>query len=277
LLPSIIATFEALKMNKIKSISILGCGWLGFPVGKRLVDAGFTVTGSTTNRAKFELLRKNNINPVLINLQDHQPGELEVFLKSEVLIIAVPTSSVDLENLKNLVEQAVDSALKQIILISSTGVYKETNSEISESDAEALNHGSKLFAVEELVKSFVQFKPVILRMAGLMGYDRNPVNFGKSAKVRANPNGRTNMIHRDDAVEIIVRVIKTEIQNETFNCSADEHPTKKEFYTKLAKMNRIEIPIFDVIENDSFKIISNEKVKKALDFKFRELYASLEG
>jgi 3-hydroxyisobutyrate dehydrogenase-like beta-hydroxyacid dehydrogenase len=34
-------------------ISILGCGWLGFPLAKALLKDGFTVKGSTTWNTSF--------------------------------------------------------------------------------------------------------------------------------------------------------------------------------------------------------------------------------
>jgi 3-hydroxyisobutyrate dehydrogenase-like beta-hydroxyacid dehydrogenase len=32
-----------------KSISILGCGWLGVPLAKHLIQKGFSVKGSVTS------------------------------------------------------------------------------------------------------------------------------------------------------------------------------------------------------------------------------------
>jgi nucleoside-diphosphate-sugar epimerase len=263
-------------MKTSNSISILGCGWLGFPLGKKLLDEGFSVKGSTTNQAKQDDLSKAGITPVLINLSKPDKTNNNLLLETGILVIAVPTSSVNLVNLQTLLQTADPAVLKQIILISSTGIYLDTNAEIAESNADALDQTSKLFAVEQLVKSFDMFNPVVLRMGGLMGYNRQPVTFGKSARVKANPNGRTNMIHRDDAIQLIMQVIKKGVKNETFNCCADEHPTKKEFYTKLAKAAGIAPPVFNAAETDSFKIISNKKVKKVLGFKFKELYKSLE-
>ncbi|MBI3133186.1 MAG: NAD(P)H-binding protein [Bacteroidetes bacterium] len=264
--------------TNLNSISILGCGWLGFPLGKKLQHEGFSVMGSITNQAKINTLREYGIAPVLIHLDNPETKALEVFLTSAVLIIAVPASRIHLPPLESLLKQAAETgSVKQVILVSSTGIYRNTRSEISESDTAAVDTNSNLFAVEQVVKSFDQLHPVILRMGGLVGYDRQPVNFAGSSKVRENPNGRINFIHRDDAVDILVQIIESGIQNETFNCCSDEHPTKKEFYSKLAGMAGIETPVFENVTEDSFKIISNKKVKMTLGFKFKELYKSLEA
>lgn len=258
-----------------KSISILGCGWLGFPLAKALLLKDYKVKGSTTSHQKLNPFLANGIEPVIIQLDNLHEETLIDFLNSDYLVIAIPPSSIDLEKLGLILQQASKSNLQKLILISSTGIYHDTHSEIDENNLAAIDKNSKLFQVESLVNSFPNLNPVILRMAGLIGYDRQPVRYGKSAKVRANPNGRTNMIHQDDAVKVIVKILESDIKNETFNCCADAHPTKKEYYSKLAEMNQTEIPVFDDVTNDSFKIVSNQKVKKSLTFEFMDLYEGL--
>lgn len=49
-------------------ISILGCGWLGFPLAKALLLKGFSVKGSTTSSEKLATLEKAGITPFLITL-----------------------------------------------------------------------------------------------------------------------------------------------------------------------------------------------------------------
>lgn len=271
----IIRTFDGMTQTSPIQIGVLGCGWLGLPLARRLAESGYRVTGSTTRTAQFEVLRASGIQPVLFDFSNSPVAEAEALFQAEWLIIAVPPSGIELNKLKDLLKSAKQGPLRQIILISSTGIYRDTNSLITEEDLTALDTTSKLFAIEELITSFPELNPVILRMAGLMGYDRQPVRYGQSPKVRANPNGRTNMIHRDDAIEIVQRVISKTCSATTFNCCADEHPTKREFYTRLAQQNGLEPPVFDLVRNDSFKLISNKKVKEALVFQFQDLYASL--
>lgn len=255
-----------------KSISILGCGWLGFPLAKALLLKDYKVKGSTTSHQKLNPFLSHGIDPVIIQLNSLNENILADFLNADYLVIAIPPSSIDLKKLEVVLQIASKQKIQKLILISSTGIYHDTNSEIDENNLAALDHESKLFQVESLVTSFPDLNPVTLRMAGLIGYDRQPVRYGKSPKVKANPNGRVNMIHQDDAVNVIVKVIESDLKNETFNCCTDQHPTKKEFYTKLAEINDAEIPVFDTVTNDSFKIISNQKVKQMLDFKFMDLY-----
>jgi UDP-N-acetyl-D-mannosaminuronate dehydrogenase len=49
-------------------ISILGCGWLGLPLAKALLENGFSVNGSTTSVEKLSVLENLGIQPYLIAL-----------------------------------------------------------------------------------------------------------------------------------------------------------------------------------------------------------------
>ena len=73
-------------------ISILGCGWLGLPLAKALIENGFSVKGSTTSSEKIPALQKATINPYLIEIgEDVLHGEIDNFLEqSQVLIINIP-------------------------------------------------------------------------------------------------------------------------------------------------------------------------------------------
>lgn len=260
--------------NQSKSISILGCGWLGYTVANDLINEGYLVKGSRTsapNPNSVNALFISNPSYFKIIMEEYDEAVVSEFLKSEVLLISIPTSKIHLENLIKILTKATEQGIQKVILISSTGIYSDSNTEVTEADSNYLLKDSKLFEVESLVNSFPNLNPVILRMGGLFGFGRNPLNFSKSPNVLANPDGRINFIYQDDAVKLIIKVIESDIANEIFNCCADAHPTKKEFYTWLAEKKDATIPVFENVTNDSFKIISNQKVKEILNFEFGDL------
>ncbi len=73
-------------------ISILGCGWLGFPLAKALLKKGFRIKGSTTSADKLATLENAGIESFLLVLDSNTvPDEFADFLaNSETLIIAIP-------------------------------------------------------------------------------------------------------------------------------------------------------------------------------------------
>ena len=112
------------------------------------------------------------------------------------------------------------------------------------------------------------FKSTIVRFGGLIGYSRNPVHFFQDGKLIHNPDSYVNLIHRDDCLEIISQIVEQDIWGEVFNCCADSHPTKREFYTQLAKSMGAPPPNFECSKIKSYKLISNKKVKNILNYEF---------
>ncbi len=254
----------------------MGCGWLGFPLAIHFLKEGKSVNGSTTSLEKIDIQKKHHINPFLIDLRsENSLSELNAFLKSEILIIAVPPrikAQNDYQNqITKLIPFVEKSPVKKVIFISSTSVYPNANIEVSEEfkgipDSAS---GKVLLEVEGLLQQNKSVETTILRMAGLYGYDRKPGRFLAGKKELSNGNGVVNLIHQDDCIAIISSVIEKGIWNEVFNCCSDKHPTRKEFYTKAALTLGLEPPEFLDNSLSSYKIISNYKLKRILDYQFK--------
>ena len=71
-----------------------------------------------------------------------------------------------------------------------------------------------------------------------------------------------NLIHRDDCIGIISQIVKQKVWGDLFNCVADTHPSKRQFYTQAAHFIGEKEPEFSASTTTSFKIINNQKVKK---------------
>lgn len=259
------------------SISIIGCGWLGLPVGKLLQAKGYLVKGSTTQDAKLVILKNAGIHPYLIHVKETITGiHIDDFFKSEILLINIPPGR-RTENVENrhprqiqlIVEKAIENGVRKIIFISSTGVYANTNGIVTESDP--LNPtrptGKALKQIERYLQELTNIDWCILRMAGLVGGDRKAGRFLAGRKNIPNGNAPVNLVHQADCVQIIYEIIRQEKWGTIYNVCADEHPTRAIFYTHQAKLQGFEIPQF-LDERNSFKIISNEKLKIDLNYQF---------
>ncbi|MDF1517477.1 MAG: dTDP-glucose 4,6-dehydratase [Lutibacter sp.] len=246
-----------------KQISILGCGWLGKPLAVSLMKLGFKVKGSTTSEAKLSEFQELGITPFLINLA-YLKHNITVFLDSEILIVALPSK--DIEGFKNVICHIEKSPIKKVIFISSTSVYgnsEEVVTEVSETLPSALT------TIEMLFKNSTHFETTIIRFAGLFGYNRKPGNFFKDGRKIPNPEGFVNMIHQNDCIQLIEKVIEKNAWNQILNGCADTHPSRKEFYTKCALDIRLKLPEFEEVGQAQKKIISNRKSKEILDFKYK--------
>lgn len=263
-------------MDKEKrSISILGCGWLGVPLAKHLIEKGFSVKGSVTSEEKFDLLTGAGIEPFRIVVSDTEvimddPG----FFHGEVLIISIPPKRIENieqvfpSQIRRLIPFILNSDIKKVIFISSTSVYPDKNQLAREDDFLIPDKasGRALLEAEELFREIAEFETTIIRFGGLIGADRNPARFllKSSHKIVDAP---VNLIHQDDCIEIISSIIDHDLWGETLNAVCPEHPTKKHFYGKAAEQAGFS-PLAISEENIPSKIVDSSKLITLLDYQF---------
>jgi nucleoside-diphosphate-sugar epimerase len=260
-------------------ISLLGCGWLGLPLAKKLIENGCFVNGSTTSTAKISTIEKTGIHPFLISLEENKiEGDIASFLKnSEVLIIAIPPKlrSSSSENfvakIQTLISYIEKSSIKKVLFVSSTAVYDDDNSIVTEATNcnPKTESGKQLVAIEKLLQNNTNFKTTSIRFGGLIGDDRHPIKFLSGRKNIENPDAPINLIHQNDCIGIITKIIEKEIWNETFNAVAPEHPNRKEYYTKKAIELNLALPEFDTNTTSTGKTIVSEKLETILEYKFQ--------
>lgn len=259
-------------------ISILGCGWLGFPLAKTLLENGFTVNGSTTSDEKLSVLKNLGIQSYLIVLSENETvGNLNDFLEnSKILIIDVPPklrgSATEnfVAKIRNLIPFIEKSSVENVLFISSTSVYGEDNLVVTEEtelnpDTES---GRQLVQAEQLLQNNPNFKTTILRFGGLIGEDRHPIKFLAGRTNLDNPNAPINLIHQKDCIGIILKIMELDCWNETFNAAAPSHPSRKDYYTQKAIEFNLALPEFNSVTLTFGKTILSSKVENILEYTF---------
>ena len=259
-------------------ISILGCGWLGFPLAKALTGNGFSVKGSTTSSEKIVGLKQAGITPFLIELRENGiNGNADEFLEeSQVLIINIPpklrgnSSENFVSKIKNSVPFIEKSKIKKVLFVSSTSVYSDKETVVTEEtipipDTES---GKQLLECEKLLQHNFHFQTTILRFGGLIGEDRNPIHFLAGRTNIENPNAPINLIHQEDCIGIILKIIESNCWEETFNAVAPFHPNREDYYSQKAKEYKLELPIFATSKPSVGKTILSDKLENVLKYQF---------
>jgi len=262
-----------------KTISILGCGWLGLPLGEHLARLGYPVKGSTTSVEKYEALRSKGIEPFQLTVTDEQvvADRLAEFLDADVLIVNFPPKRRDdIETyypaqFERLLPALSASRVRHLLFVSSTSVYPDLNREVVEEETVLPDKasGKALLRAENLLLSQPGFSTTVVRFSGLIGYDRMPGRFLAGKTNVENGDAPINVIHRDDCIAILTQLIGQEVWGEVFNASADVHPTRKEFYTLAATAIGLKAPDFLPQAAYTFKIINSGKLKKRLGYAFK--------
>lgn len=261
------------------TISILGAGWLGMPFGKKLVQLGHTVKGSTTSTDKLEKIEAAGLQPFLIevNTAGVKGEQMEDFLSCDLLLINIPPGrrnpNVETDypgQIAHLLDKARITEVPKCIFISSTSVYGNENRLVTENDELDPERGSgrALVTAEKNVRTCFGRSVTILRMAGLSGPDRQIGRFLAGRKNLSNGSAPVNLVHLDDCLGVMLSIIEQNQFGEVYNVCADQHPIKKEIYPAQARKLGLEPPTFAKDEDLSYKIISNEKVKEELGYTF---------
>ncbi|SHL74394.1 NAD-dependent epimerase/dehydratase family protein [Flavobacterium chilense] len=270
-------------------ISILGCGWLGFPLAKKLIQKGYSINGSTTSQNKLSTLENSGINPFIVILSEVEgmfesesvSESINSFLQeSEILIIDIPPKlrgdngdslrKIFVEKIENLIPFIEKSTVKKVLFASSTSVYGDENGTITEETLPnpETESGKQLLLAEAVLQKNQNFETTILRFGGLIGEDRHPIKFLAGKENLENPDAPINLIHQNDCIEIIQEIISQSKWNEVFNAVAPFHPTREEYYTQKANELNLILPRFSIEKSNIKKVISGEKIENFLNYTF---------
>lgn len=247
----------------MKSISILGSGWLGLPLADHLVQQGHTVKASTRSIERSKDIEAIGAKSFVVDI-DGPLAETGEFLDADILLVNI--TSKNSEGFHRLINEIEKSQVRKVIFVSSTSVYKNTNGVVSE-DTGSENQTSPLYLIENLFLSNKSFNTTVIRFAGLIGFNRHPGRFFGERKI-PQPDAPVNLIHRDDCIAIIDSIIKQDLWGEVFNACADTHPSKREFYSNARQSLGLPVPEFEESADSGYKIVSNEKIKQAPGYRF---------
>ncbi|MGA8853481.1 MAG: SDR family NAD(P)-dependent oxidoreductase [Christiangramia sp.] len=263
-------------------ISILGCGWLGMELGKRLRKENHEVRGSVTGMDRMVEVRSAGIVPYTIKLFEKGiQGDIRSFLSgTNLLIVNVPPGlrkNPDInfvKKMRKLIPYIEKSYVQKVIFTSTTSVYEDTENfpvydETSNTD-NSNNTSIQLRNAELLFLNNDSFNASVLRFGGLIGPNRHPINHLAGKSGIKNPDAPVNLVHQEDCIAVIRELMQKPKDNSVWNVVFPEYPSRKEYYSKIATDREMDIPEFDHSEVSKGKKISSEKLRKELNFKFSE-------
>jgi nucleoside-diphosphate-sugar epimerase len=233
-------------------------------LAEHFLTQGYRLKISTTSPHRLPTLAALPAEACIVDI-GKPLDDIDAFLQSDTLIVNI--TSKDIDGFERLVRKIEASAIQSVLFVSSTSVYPVTCKVVSEATGEE-SPDHPLVIIENMFRQSVQFQTTIVRFAGLIGGSRHPGRFFRGGKLVKNPDANVNLIHRDDCINILDRIVANGLWGETFNACADSHPSKREFYTQAAKMVGAPLPEFEDSGDHSFKIIDNRKLKRVLDYEF---------
>ncbi len=278
--------------NPAMRVLIMGCGYVGLPLGVELVRLGHEVFGVRRAASADASLAAAGIKPLAADVT--RPADLARLPGPFDWVVNCVSSDrgggdqyreVYLQGTRNLVECLAAAPPKKFVYTSSTSVYGQTDgSPVKEtSPAEpATETGRILLETENVLLDAVrqkQFPAVILRVAGIYGPDRGHL-FLQYLKNEARITGRgerfINMIHRDDLVGVIIAALKNGRPGEIYNAVDDEPVAQIHFFRWLSETLGKWMPPFAGEAEDAGrkrgltnKRVQNRKLRMELGHQFK--------
>ncbi|MSU58727.1 MAG: SDR family oxidoreductase [Pedosphaera sp.] len=271
-------------------VLIVGCGYLGLPLGAELVRQGHEVFG--LRRSATDELKSAGITPLIADIT--APETLTSLPRDFDWVVNCAASgggSADdyrqlyLQGTRNLIEWLAAAPPKKFVYTSSTSVYgqndgslvKETSpTEPQAESAKVLVETEKVLLTAALEKNF---PAVILRVAGIYGPDRGhwfKQFLADEARIEGKGDRFLNMIHRDDLVGVIIAALKSGRAGEIYNAVDDEPVSHFKFFEWLAAS--LDKPMPPVTPEDAEvdrkrgvtnKKVSNRRLKMELGYQFK--------
>lgn len=251
-------------------IAILGCGWLGFPLATHLLESGYTVLGSSTSIEKEKMLVQAGIQAFTIDLENIKTITKE-FLNADELIITIPPKAKNYaELIKNIIPKIEASTIKRVTYTSSISVYGNATGIVTEKTKTKPLRDSvqQIVAVEQLLLNNSNFATIIVRLGGLIGPNRHPV-YHLSNKILKAPSELINLIHLEDCISTIHKLLKTKNTQGVYNLVHHYHPTKQEYYSNMCKSLNLALPIINDVPTALKKEISSKKIISLLNYQFK--------
>jgi nucleoside-diphosphate-sugar epimerase len=231
-------------------VLIVGCGYVGLPLGVELVRLGHEVSGLRRSVSAEGELKAAGIKPLIADIT--KPDELTRLPRDFDWVVNCVSSTgggaddyrqVYLQGTRNLIGWLADTPLQKFVYTSSTSIYGQTDgSQVKETSPTepAAETAKVLLETEKLLLAAVterKFPAVILRVAGIYGPDRGHwfKQFLKNeARIEGDGSRFLNMIHRDDLIGCIIAALKSGRMGEIYNAVDDEPVSQTNFFHWLA-------------------------------------------
>jgi nucleoside-diphosphate-sugar epimerase len=273
-------------------VLILGCGYVGLPLGAELVRQGHEVFGVRRSIDGAEKLKAAGVQILTADITNRadldqipSPFDWIVNLVSSTRGGVAEYQRAYFEGTRNVIDWLSSAPPQKYLYTSSTGVYGQNDgTQVKEtSPVEPPSEtGKVLVETEQLLLQAhqqKQFPMVILRVAGIYGPDRTYfLNqfIDNQTRIAGQGERLMNMVHVEDLVGIICAALKSARPGEIYNAVDDEPVTQLHFYRWLAETLGKYLPPFSTEDDQAGrkrgvtnKKVLNRKLKMELGFQFK--------
>jgi len=272
---------------------IVGCGYVGLPLGAELARLGHQVFGLRRSAAADDQLKTAGITPFHADIT--QPATLEKLPRDfDWVVNCVASGGGGVEDYRQLYLQGTRHLIEwlgkgrksgpRLVYTSSTGVYGQNDGSLVDETSltEPTTETARVLVETEKVLLAAsregKISAMILRAAGIYGPERGYLlkQFLRGeARIEGTGARTLNMIHRDDLIRAIIAALERGRPGEIYNAVDDAPVSQLEFFQWLAA--KLGKPLPPVAPEDAAaprkrgltnKRISNRKLRAELGVAF---------
>ena len=272
-------------------VLIVGCGYVGLPLGAELAEQGHKVFGLRRSAVADAELKRARITPWHADIS--KPETLAALPANFDWVVNCAASGgggadeyrqLYLNGNRNLVAWLAGS-VKKFIYTSSTGVYGQNDGSLVDETSSAhptMDTAKVLVETEQLLLTAARennFPAMVMRVAGIYGPGRGYLLkqfLNGDARIEGDGSRMMNMIHREDLIAAIIAGLERGQPGEIYNAADDEPVSQKDFFTWLAGVLKKELPPVIPANAEAGrkrgitnKRVSNRKLKTELNVQFR--------
>jgi nucleoside-diphosphate-sugar epimerase len=263
----------------LKRALIIGCGYLGTRVGSLVLEWGAAVTATTAHAERVEGLASLGFAPQILDLARRDESTVWSTLPDGALYAVAPGRGGNAELAFR--DGAIDTARRLIaaglapgafVFVSSTGVYHQKDGSHVDETSPAKPDEARYRVLRDGEEELLSLGCVVLRLGGLYGPDRSPIEWLARPEKRERILGGggeawMNWIRVEDAASIAALALEGGRSGEVY-LGVDDKPVRRgEFYSFAAELAGLPPPELPDDPGDLGKRCSNRKARRELGFR----------
>jgi nucleoside-diphosphate-sugar epimerase len=273
-------------------VLIVGCGYVGLPLGAELVRLGHEVIGLRRSAGGDADLKSAGLTALHADIT--QPETLAKFPTGFDWVVNCAASGgggpAEYRQLyrrgnANLIEWLSAAPPKKFVYTSSTAVYGQNDGSVVNETSPtepAIETAKVLVETEKVLLTAAREKKipaVVLRVAGIYGPDRGYLlkqYLKNEARIEGAGARILNMIHRDDLIGVIIAALKSGRAGEIYNAVDDEPVSQFTFFQWLAGTLGKDMPPSAPEDTETNrkrgvtnKHVSNRRLRMELGYQFK--------
>ena len=240
-------------MKKDVNIRIIGCGYIGRLLAKKLLAQHVSVAGVVSRQSSVEECARNGIACSRIDLDDESmcnESSLDVNAFRLIYLVPPPRQGRQDSRLANFLQLIQNQMPEKIVLISTTGVYGNCHGEWVTEDTAIKPNADRAWRRADAEQQMMAFCEnhdiplVILRVPGIYGPGKLPVMRIKKGDpiVCQEDSPYTNRIHAHDLVSICETALLSNEVTGIYNVSDGNPGTMYDYFMAVADAENLPRP-----------------------------------